>query len=476
MGGAIQDIDVPRELIPRPYMAPMVEHALARPRCALWAGMGMGKTVTCLTLIDYLKLTGEVSRVLVLGPKRVARSVWHEEAAKWNHTCHLRVVPAVGDAAHRLRQLASDADIYTLNYENLPWLAEQIEKGKLTWKWDMVIADEATALSSYRTRQGGQRTKALAKYAFTHVRRWVNLTGTPSLKRLESLWGQTWFLDRGQRLGLTFTAFENRWFGITHPGAGSFAQRVAFPHSQTEIQLLLSDICLGMDPKDWFPIKDATVIDVEVTLPKEAMAIYKAMERDLFAKLKTGEVEAFAAAGKSIKLLQLASGNVYLTPEVPDPNNTPWEAVHDEKLDALAEIIEETDVPVLVAFHFKPDKERILKRFKDARLIDTKRDEDDFKAGKIPIALVHPASIGHGVDGFQYVTNVMVFFGHWWSTEQRAQLIERIGPVRQLQAGLDRPVFIYNIVAKGTIDRTVLDAHENKISVQQALLDACAAV
>ena len=163
---------------------------------------------------------------------------------------------------------------------------------------------------------------------------------------------------------------------------------------------------------------------------------------------------------------------MYLTPEVPDPNNARWEAVHDEKLDALAEIIEETDVPVLVAFHFKPDKERILKRFKDARLIDTKRDEDDFKAGKTPIALVHPASIGHGVDGFQYVTNVMVFFGHWWSTEQRAQLIERIGPVRQLQAGLDRPVFIYNIVAKGTIDRTVLDAHENKISVQQALIDA----
>lgn len=479
---------MPRELIPRPYMAPMIEHAMVHPRCALWAGMGMGKTVTCLTLIDYLKLTGEVSRVLVLGPKRVARSVWHEEAAKWNHTHHLRVAPAVGDAAHRLRQLASDADIYTLNYENLPWLAEQVEKGKLHWKWDMVIADEATALSSYRTggaksKKNGDprkapkaaaRTTALAKFAFRGVTRWINLTGTPSLKRLQSLWGQTWFLDRGQRLGLTFGAFENRWFGYAHGGSGSGDRvtRVPFPHSQTEIQALLSDICLGMDPKDWFPIKEPNVIDVEVTLPKDAMAVYKAMERDLFAKLKTGEVEAFAAAGKSIKLLQLASGNVYLTPEVPDPNNAPWEAVHDEKLDALAEIIEETDVPVLVAFHFKPDKERILKRFKDARLIDTKRDEDDFKAGKIPIALVHPASIGHGVDGFQYVTNVMVFFGHWWSTEQRAQLIERIGPVRQLQAGLDRPVFIYNIVAKGTIDRTVLDAHENKISVQQALIDA----
>ena len=463
---------MPRELIPRPCMGPMIEHALLHPRYALWCFMGGGKTVTCLTLIDYLLLTGEVSRVLVLGPKRVARSVWHEEATKWNHTCHLRVAPAVGEAPYRLRQLQSDAHVHTLNYENLPWLIQQIEAGKLTWRWDMVIADEATALSSFRTRQGGQRAKALAKFAWTHVKRWVNLTGTPSLKRLESLWGQTWFLDRGQRLGLTFSAFENRWFGISHPGASSFAKRVAFPHSQTEIQTLLADICLAMDPKDWFPIKAPTVIDVEVTLPKEAMAIYKAMERDLFAKLKSGEVEAFSAASKSIKLLQLASGNVYLTQETPDPNHTPWEAVHDEKLEALAEIIEETPLPVLVAYHFKPDKERILKRFPEARLIDTKRDEDAFKAGKIPIALVHPASIGHGVDGFQNVTNVMVFFGHWWGTEHRAQLIERIGPVRQLQAGFERPVFIYNIVAKGTVDRTVLDSHESKISVQDALMTA----
>ena len=280
---------MPRELIPRPYMAPMIEHAMVHPRCALWAGMGMGKTVTCLTLIDYLKLTGEVSRVLVLGPKRVARSVWHEEAAKWNHTHHLRVAPAVGDAAHRLRQLASDADIYTLNYENLPWLAEQVEKGKLHWKWDMVIADEATALSSFRTRQGGQRTKALAKFAFTHVRRWINLTGTPSLKRLESLWGQTWFLDRGQRLGLTFTAFEHRWFGITHTGAGSFAQRVAFPHAQTEIQALLSDICLGMCPKHSVPSTERHVLHATIVWIKRHLVYMKAKARVPFER--TGKLE-----------------------------------------------------------------------------------------------------------------------------------------------------------------------------------------
>lgn len=478
----------PRRITPRPYTGLMLDHAIAHPRCALWAGMGMGKTVTCLTLIDYLQLVGQVKRVLVLGPKRVARSVWHEEAAKWEHTCHLRVRPAVGDAAHRLRQLQADADVHTLNYENLPWLDEQIQAGHLSWKWDMVIADESTALSSYRigsakpTKSGdpkkapkaAARASALAKYAFGKgVTRWINLTGTPSLKRLQSLWGQTWFLDRGQRLGLTFGTFENRWFGVTH-GQSGFAQREPFPHSQTEIQALLSDICLALRPKDWFPISDPNFIRVNVTLPSTARAIYRDMAKHLFAKMKAGNIEAFSAATKSIKLLQLASGAVFLTPDDDDPNpdSSAWEEVHDEKLEALAEIIEETDVPVLVAYHFKPDRARLLKRFKGARAIDTKKDEDDFKAGKISVALVHPDSIGHGVDGFQYVTNVMVFFGHWWRTESRAQLIERIGPTRQYQAGLDRPVFIYDIVATGTADEAVLAAHEGRASMQDALMES----
>lgn len=473
---------VARDWVPRPYQPPMVRHVLDHPRCALWAQMGMGKTCATLSAIDILLLSGAVSKVLVIAPLRVARSTWPEEAKKWTHLQHLRIVPILGTDAERRIALKQQAEVYTINFENIQWLVNS--KG-LAWDFDMVVCDEATKVKATRLVQGSKRGRALAEVAFTHVKRWVNLTGTPAPNGLQDLWGQTYFLDQGSRLGRSYSDFENRWFGFQRAkdaasNGKTYVKRIAFPHAQAEIQGLLKDICLTLESKDWFPIDEPIVTDVYVDLPPDARAIYKNMEREMFAEIQGYGIEAFGAAAKTIKCLQLGNGACYTgSDEAIEKDVAHWVDVHDEKLDALQSIIDESGGgPILVAYHFKPDLARLLKRFPQARHIKTKADEAAFKAKQVPIGLVHAQSIGHGVDGFQNVTNILVFFAHWWAMEDRVQLIERIGPVRQIQSGhvtiegRNRPVFIYNIVARGTVDELVLERIKTKRSVQAILMDA----
>jgi len=472
---------MPRDWIPRPYQPPIVQHILRHPRCNVFAGMGMGKTSALLTAFDVLQLSGQASRMLVVAPLRVARTTWPEEVARWTHTAHLKVVPIVGTQQERTAALLTDADIHTINYENVPWLVNQIT---CPWKWDMVVADEVTVLKSTRTVQGSARGKALMAVAFTEVKRWVGLTGTPAPNGLEDLYGQMLFIDRGARLGKSYSAFENRWFGFQRANDARTAhkthvKRVAFPHAQAEIQGLIKDVCLSLDPKDWFPIDEPVVNNIYVDLPKAARLIYQNMERDLFAEIRGYDVEAFDAATKSIKLLGVANGSVYTGAETEVTEDlSHWVEIHTEKLDALESIITEAcGAPILVAYHFKPDLARILHRFPQAVHIKSIDSEAAFKAGKIAVGVVHAQSVGHGVDGFQNVTSTLVFFAHWWAMENRAQLIERIGPVRQIQAGhltiagRNRPVFIHNIVARNTIDEVVLQRVASKRSVQDLLLE-----
>lgn len=470
-----------REFVPRPYQHQIVDHIIRVPRCAVWAGMGMGKTVATLTAIDALTLAGAVDKVLVVAPLRVARTTWPEEPPKWNHLKHLRVVPIVGTPAERKAALIEDAQVFTVNYEILPWL---VSHWQYAWPYSMVVLDEATKLRSARIQQGSKRAAELQTIIYTKVDRVVELTGTPAPSGLESLYGQMLLLDRGQRLGRTYTAFENRWFGFQRAqdavsNGRNYVKRIAFPHAQAEIQALLKDICLTLDAKDWFPIDEPIVTNVYVDLPPDARRMYKNMEQELFAEIQGYGIEAFNAASKSIKLLQICNGSTYTGSEEAVENDTAhWVEVHTEKLDALESIIGESGgTPVLVAYHFKPDRDRILKRFPKAVHIRTRAEEAAFKAGHIEIGLVHAQSIGHGVDGFQNATNILIFFAHWWAMEDRAQLIERIGPVRQIQsghttiAGRNRPVMLYNIVARSTVDEVVLERLESKKSVQQCITD-----
>ena len=781
-----------KDFIPRPWQKPMIEFGLAQDRVAELARMGMGKTSAVVAITDARLMASVIKRNLVIAPLRVARSTWPEEVAKWEQFKHLKVQTIVGTADQRRAALRNDkADIYTINYENLEWLIETI--GPDNWPFDMVTADEATKLKSFRLLQGGKRAQAMAEVAHSKVKCWVNLTGTFAPNGLADLWGQMWFIDRGFRLGRTYDDFEGRWFGYQRAKDAVNAHktciaRIAFPHAQPEIHERIKDVALALNPKDWFDIADPIVERVYVDLPPEAKKHYREMEREMFMQLKGFDIEVFASSAKVIKCiaegtevltdqgwlpiesvttrhllwdgeawvstcglvchgymsvvecwgiwmtsdhrvmttagwreaqevlsgestsrydrfdvrlpesalprgvcssegvdngksnlavpvrvrggssesrpvlahayswltqvlwmppqrdivgclgysrhdgapgvgnvvtdaaallqpreqglaqlrgpgnqslrtlakivrrflgghganvacraypgtseeqrrlhpeklpvgnreravqqhpaqrfhsnprgandgyssrrtvrrqeghvvcaaearlddqersrtakvfdivnagprhrftvrgsdgsllvhncLQLANGAVYTGSDLSVEQDTAhWVEAHQEKLDALESIIEEASGPVLVVYHFKPDLVRLKARFKKGRHINTKKDEDDFKAGRIPVAFVHPQSIGHGVDGFQTVCNTIVFFAVWWNLENHDQIIERIGPMRQMQSGFNREVMVYLILARGTVDETVDARLVKKRGVQDAVMDSLA--
>lgn len=458
-----------RAYTPRPYAAVATEHLNAHERCALWAKPGMGKSVITLTWLDTLhNIVGESAPTLVLAPLRVARDTWAREAQKWEHLRELSVVPVIGDAKQRAAALRRDAQVYTTNYENLVWLRDHFQADGKAWPFRTVVADESTKLKGFRLRQGGVRAQAIGQVAHKSVKRWINLTGTPASNGLEDLWGQTWFLDAGQRLGRTFSAFRDRWFRPVK--AGQFHQWRPLELAADEIYERLSDICLTLDPKDWFDIKEPIVNVIEVELPGTARVKYRELERELFTMFDTQEVEVFNAAARSLKCLQLANGAVYLDPDKYGPDT--WVEVHSEKLDALEELANETgDDPLLVAYQFRSDLARLLKRFPDALDLSRKDHLEAAKAGQGKIWLGHPASMGHGIDGLQEHCNTVVFFAQDWNLEYFDQTLERVGPMRQLQAGKDRPVFIHHIVARDTIDEVVMARRDSKRSVQELLLE-----
>lgn len=500
-----------RDFIPYQYQEIMIAFALTILRCALWAFPGMGKTSSVLAVIDALLLSGGARKVIVFAPLRVARDTWPQEALKWTQFAKMRIAfiewtlperaflkarntflklkerdekieeQATKEARHlalSLRPSAVDArmavleriDVLCVNYDVIQQLTAIFGD---EWPWDMVVADESTRLKNLRTRQGGKRTQALAKITHTKVKRWINLTGTPSPNGLEDLWGQTWFLDQGLRLGRTFSAFQDRWFGFQRANAAvnahkTFVKRVVFPHAQKEIQDLLRDVCLTLDARDWFDLQEPIVRTIEVTLPPKARQHYREMEKLMFTAIATHGVEAMAASGRDMKCMQLANGFAFV-----EDQEVKWVETHDEKLDALESIVEEAaGMPVLTAYHFKPDLARLKKRFPHGLDLATKDGMRRAKAGEGRVWFGHPASMGHGVDGLQYHSNILVFYAHWWDLEPRLQVLERIGPMRQKQAGMERPVFVYNIVAKNTIDELVIERTVSKRSVLDILLDA----
>ena len=445
--------------VPHPPQKLMIEHTLEHQRCANWASMGFGKTGSVLYCLDALQLI-EPRPTLALAPKRVARSTWPREVAKWGFDLPVSVIS--GTPAERSAALRKDAAIYTMNYDNLPWLVETLGD---RWPFGTVVADEATRLKNFRLRNGGVRAQQLGRVAHKHVDRWINLTGTPAPNGLHDLWGQTWFLDAGQRLGRTYDSFQQRWFRPKFDGYGS----EPLPYSEAQIHEKLRDICLTLDAADWFDVQQPIVRPVYVDLPDKARQLYAAMEKEMFFELAGNEVEAFSAATATMKCLQIASGAVWHGEE----NKREWSEIHDAKLAALESIIEEANgMPVLCAYHWKPDLARILKAFPKAReLDDDPRTEDDWNAGKIPLLVAHPASAGHGLN-LQDGGNILAVFSHWWDLEQYQQIVERIGPVRQLQAGHNRPVWIYPIVARDTVDELVMARRESKRSTQDLLLEA----
>jgi hypothetical protein len=419
--------------------------------------MGGGKTVTTLTALDELNLVEDIYPALVLAPLRVAKSTWPDEPNRWSHLSHLRISTVCGNAKEREQALAADADIYTTNFDNLVWLCDRLGDA---WPFKTVVADEFTRLKSFRLRQGSKRAGALGRVAHTRVNRFIGLTGTPAPNGVKDLWGQIWFLDKGQRLGRTFSAFEQRWFRKGYDGYSL----VPYEHTQSEVEAQLKDICLTVQA---LAVDEPNTLPIYVDLPPKARKAYDSLEEEMYAILQENEVEAANAAVRTQKCLQMANGAIYV-----DEDKT-WEEVHDAKLDALESIIEEANgAPVLVAYNFKHDLQRLQARFRNARVLDADPDTiRKWNTGRIPILLAHPASAGHGLnlaDG----GNILAFFGVNWNLEEHMQIIERIGPMRQKQAGYDRPVMVYPILARETVDDMVMERLQSKKSVQEILLEA----
>lgn len=463
---------MPRKLFnPHGYQKKLIAHQLLAPRGATWAGMGTGKTVSTLSTLDILHCAGDLqSPALVLAPLRVAQSTWPDEVAKWEHLSHMEVTPIVGSAQTRHRKLfwelaRGNSSVFSINYENVEWLKQTLADARMGWPFEVVIADESTRLKGFRTRQGTKRAKALGQIAHSKAKRWINLSGTPTPNGLKDLWGQQWFLDGGASLGRSYKAFKDRWF---KKGYDSFSIE-PLPHAEKEIHAAIADLCLSVDHE--LDTDEPLTNRIYVDLPSKARQQYREMEKAMFTNLAGVDLEAFSAGARTLKCLQIANGAVWLGD--PAEKNRQWAEVHTAKIDALESIIEEASgAPVLVAYHFRPDLVRLLKAFPKARELDSNPQTiRDWNAGKIPILIAHPASTGHGLN-LQDGGNILVFFSVDWNLEFHDQIIERIGPVRQKQAGHDRPVFVHYILAIDTIEDAVMDRLIDKRSVQDVLLEA----
>lgn len=447
----------------------MSNHIIDTPRCNLFVPMGMGKSVATLTALDTLFLGGESKPALVIAPLRVAKNTWPLEARKWQHLRHISVMPIIGNEDERRAALRFDASVYTINYENIEWLVNHYGE---RWPFSTVVADESTRLKNFRLKQGGRRARALGRVAHTKIKRYVGLTGTPAPNGLANLWGQMWFVDAGRRLGASFEAFKNRWFQVGYDGHG--LKHLEFAEQQ--IHDKIRDVCLAIDPADYFDLDAPIIVNRYVDLPPKARIKYREMEKDMFTQIEGDKIEAFGAAARTQKCLQLANGAVYLNPKVEgedDPRSREWKEVHDEKINELASIVEELNgAPLIVAYEFKSDLARIKRAFPEAKFFDDSREtEDTWNRGGISMLLAHPKSAGHG-SNLQDGGHHICFFGHNWDLELYQQIIERIGPMRQMQSGHKRSVFIYHIIARDTVDELVMARRESKRSVQEILLDA----
>jgi gamma-glutamylcyclotransferase (GGCT)/AIG2-like uncharacterized protein YtfP len=314
---------------PRPWQVPITEHILEHERCAILATMGTGKTAATYTALDGLFMGGAPYPALAVGPKRVARDVWPVDVQKWEHLRNIEVVDLLGSRAARLDKLRRPASVNTISYDLLPWLIEELGD---RWPFKIVVADESTRLKSMRIDEresklgkkflrstGGARAGALAKIAHTKIDRFIELTGTPSPNGLQDLWGPTWFLDAGQRLGRIYTGFTKRWFRTGYDGYGL----EPLPHAEDEIYERLRDVYLTVDLADYIDIAEPVYKPVYVDLPPKVRNQYRDMERKFFAELEGGKIIGAVNAGaKSAKLFQFASGALYDDPDVMDDFDT----------------------------------------------------------------------------------------------------------------------------------------------------------
>lgn len=439
---------------PYPHQAAGINWIIERPACALFWGMGTGKTVTTLTALDRLLHDYlEDGPVLVIAPKRVAENTWSKEADKWEHLQHLRVSRVMGTEKQRLAALAASADLYVINRENVVWLVETLQN---RWPFRIVVIDE---LSSFKSAQA-KRWKALRRVR-GRIDRLIGLTGTPRPNGLEDLWPEVYLLDQGDRLGRTLTAFRSRFLVPDKMNGHIVYSYREKEGASEEVYSRLADVCMSIRKEDVLSLPGQIYEDIELEAPAALLKKYKQFERDKVLECldAAGEIVAGTAAALTNKLLQFANGAIYdLDGQV--------HHLHDIKLDALEELIEEAGgESVLVLYAYQHDADRIRERIK-CRALDKPEDIDAWNRGEIPVALAHPASIGHGLN-LQDGGHILIWFGLTWSLELYQQANERLN-----RPGQKNVCRVYHLVLKGTHDARVLQSLKNKDIGQAAAIEA----
>lgn len=443
---------------PHDYQKFAINFILEHPIAAIFLDMGMGKSSITLTAIMELMYDRfEVSKVLIVAPLRVCKYTWPQEIMKWEHLSGLKFSLATGSAKERIGALKADADIYIINRENIPWL---IDECTLPFDYDMAVIDE---LSSFKNHQS-KRFKAFMKVR-PWVKRIVGLTGTPSSNGLMDLYAEFKMLDMGERFGRFISQYRNAYFRPGRTNGMIVYNYVPLPGADKQIYEKISDITISMKGTDYLGMPELVNSRYEVYMDEHEAELYNGMEKELVLALPGGEITAANAAVLSGKLLQMSNGAIYSDDES-------VYSIHDRKLDALEDIIEATNGrSVLVVYWFQHDLDRIEKRLSDKKIGFEKLDSDGsiarWNKGEIPVALIHPASAGHGLN-LQDGGNFLVWFGLTWSLELYQQTVARLWRQGQ-QSGT---VVVQHIITAGTIDEDVMDALEHKEVTQSRLIAA----
>ena len=445
---------------PYEYQQTAIKWIINNPRCGLFLDMGLGKTVSTLTAIQQLMDDCEVSRTLVVAPKKVAETTWTTEAQKWDHLKSLKVAKVMGTEKQRKLALAEKADVYVIGRDSFVWLVG-IFGGMLPF--DVLVIDELTSFKSSKSN----RFKAM-RMATPTAKRVIGLTGTPAPNGLIDLWAQMYCIDMGERLGRSVTKYRETYFE-THKWNNIIVRCNVKKGYDEVIRKKIADICLSMQAKDYLQLPDLINHTIKVQLSSTTMQAYTKFEREKVLQFQdehqgeTANVLAQSAAGLMNKLSQFANGAIY-----DDEKNV--HHVHDEKLDRLAEIIEAANgSSVLVFYQYKHDAARIAEKFNKAYRVKVYTDEKqliEWNAGQVDILLAHPASTAFGLnmqDGGHYI----VWFGTGWNLELYQQANARLH-----RQGQQYPVQVYNLVCSGTVDERAEAALENKKGVQQGLLDS----
>ena len=434
------------------YQRHAVDFIKDTPNCALWLDMGLGKTVSTLTAIADLIASKDVQRVLIIGPLRVALSTWPNEIRLWKHLKGLEINQLAGLTAktREARAKCLDFEVSIINREMVPWL---VEFWGQKWPYDMVVIDESSAFKSTQAKRWRALRSVLPK-----IKRVVELTATPASNNLIDVWPQIYLMDRGERLGKTKGIFLEKF--CRQIGNPQWNQWEVRPDRKDRLFSAIADIVCRMKADDYLDVPDRIDSVISITLAPKTLTQYLALQKEFILSLESGEITAANAAVQAGKLLQLCNGAMYL-------DGGGWEVLHDEKLDALAEIAEQTVEPILVAYQFKSDLARLQERFpkavalgKDPAIIDK------WNAGRVPMLLAHPASAGHGLN-LQKGGRTIVWFGLPWSLELYAQFNGRLH-----RQGQEKPVLVYHLLASGTVDDAVHATLGKKDATQNDLLES----